>query len=78
VRSAGTAASAQVKVSAKIWEWADVILVMEKRHRSILQQSFEEAIDGKELIVLDIPDDYQYMDPELIEELKSKVSIHLK
>jgi protein-tyrosine phosphatase len=36
-----------------------------------------EETDGKEIIILSIPDDYQYMDEDLIEELTSKVSDYL-
>ena len=50
---------------------------MEKRHKQLLTESFRADLNGKELIVLDIPDDYQYMDKELIAELETKVAIYL-
>ncbi|SMC60993.1 low molecular weight protein tyrosine phosphatase family protein [Pedobacter nyackensis] len=77
VRSAGTASSAQVKVSEKLLIWAELILVMEKRHRDQLREKFSVAMEDKEIIVLNIPDEYQYMDEELIEILKTSVEPYL-
>jgi len=70
VRSAGTAPSARIKVSEKAIQWADLILVMEKRHKEILREKFGALIEKKEVMVLDIPDEYGYMDPELVEILE--------
>ncbi|MDQ0194593.1 putative protein tyrosine phosphatase [Paenibacillus wynnii] len=36
------------------------------------------SLKNKRLICLDIPDDYQFMDEELIEILKSRVSEHIE
>lgn len=44
-----------------------------KKHRSRLQAEFGEAIADKPIHVLDIPDEYQYMDPELVDLLKASV-----
>lgn len=77
VRSAGTSATARIKVNAKLIIWADLIFAMEKRHKQILTENFKEEITHKELIVLDIPDDYQYMDEELILEIETKVAMYL-
>lgn len=74
VKSAGTAPSARIKINAKHILWADLIFVMEKEHRQKIRQNFNEELSDKELVVLDIPDDYQYMDEELIQELEAKVS----
>ena len=57
--------------------WADLIFVMEKRHKQILNENFYGDLQDKELIVLNIPDDYQYMDEELISEIRSKVDSFL-
>ena len=77
VRSAGTEPSARVRLSAKSIAWADLIFVMEKRHRQRIQERFGmEAASGK-VVVLDIPDDYQYMDPDLVEEIRARVEPYL-
>lgn len=76
VRSAGTRDGARVKVTGRHISWASRIFVMENRHRSLLQRSFPVALCGKPLDVLDIPDDYRYMDPDLIELLQARLSAH--
>jgi predicted protein tyrosine phosphatase len=77
VRSAGTEPSARIKISAKLIIWADLIFVMEKKHKQRIAKRFPEEIYEKEIIILDIPDDYQYMDEELIDEIESKVADYL-
>ena len=73
-RSAGTNTGARIKVTERHILWADRIFVMENRHRSLLHRSFAAALIAKPLDVLDIPDDFQYMDLELIELLKARLS----
>lgn len=77
VRSAGTAPSARIKINAKHIIWADAIFVMEKRHKQIISERFSEEIQEKEIVTLNIPDDYQYMDEALIEEITTKMSGYL-
>ncbi len=77
VRSAGTSNGARIKVSQKLLDWAECIFVMETKHRSRLREKFGNAYDQK-IIVLDIPDDYPYMDPELIQLLTLSVSHYLE
>ena len=50
---------------------------MEARHRDYLRDKFPEALTGKRVICLRIPDDFTYNDPELIDLLKSALSPHL-
>jgi predicted protein tyrosine phosphatase len=76
VRSAGVSPKARIKVNEQMIEWADLIFVMEKRHRQILEERFDNRHKEK-MIVLDIADDYQYMDNELIEILKLSVGPYL-
>jgi predicted protein tyrosine phosphatase len=78
VRSAGTENSARIRVSEKMLLWADIIFVMEKKHKVRLTEKFPSVISQKEIIVLDIPDEYHFMDPELIEILKTSVEPYLK
>lgn len=77
VKSAGTEVSARIKLNSKIIEWADLIFVMEKKHKQRMQENFAMETAGKKIIILDIPDEYQYMDEDLIEELKSKVDNYI-
>lgn len=54
--------------------WADIIFVMERRHRSKLQSKHRAALKDKPLVVLGIPDDFAFMDPQLVELLQAKMS----
>lgn len=78
VRSGGTSSAARHRVSADDVAWADVILVMEEKHQSRLKAEFGRLLEQKRLHVLDIPDEYRYMDPELVEVLESTVSALLQ
>ncbi|WP_460942347.1 hypothetical protein [Spirosoma daeguense] len=49
---------------------------MEKRHKERLLNQFRDELNDRELIVLDIPDDYGYMDEELIDILTVSVSTY--
>lgn len=76
-RSAGTSRQARHAVSSRDIAWADLIFVMEYQHKDYLKQHFRSDIFNKSLIVLDIPDEYQYMDPDLIDLLKLSIEPHL-
>ena len=70
VKSAGIASTARVKVSSKNIKWADLIFVMEPRHRDYLFDNFRDIVESKQIICLDIPSGYRYNEPELIELLE--------
>lgn len=74
VKSAGTEPSARIRVTAKHIDWADIIFVMEKKHKQRLTERFSENLSGKQLYILDIPDEYSYMDEELIESIQTSVA----
>jgi predicted protein tyrosine phosphatase len=76
VRSAGTEESARIKVTAGQLGWADVIVVMEKRHKERLQQKYPAELAAKRCVCLFISDDYEFMDPSLIEILREKMREH--
>jgi predicted protein tyrosine phosphatase len=77
VDSAGTNNDAIVPLSPEQVAWADVIFVMEKTHREKLERKFKRHLNGQRVIVLGIPDNYEYMDPVLVELLKRKVTPYL-
>lgn len=74
VRSAGTSPNARRVVSANDILWADVIFVMEQKHKARLQARFGRPLHNKAVHVLDIPDEYKYMDAELIKCLQDSVA----
>lgn len=77
VKSAGTEPSAVVKVTAKNILWADLIFVMEKKHKQRLIEKYPEETSEKRIVVLNIEDNHEYMDPELIEIIKISVIPYL-
>lgn len=77
VRSAGTARSAKKTISVSDIRWADIIFVMEDKHKSRLRAAFRDEVRYAKLYVLDIPDDYRYMDPELVDIFKAKCAPYI-
>jgi predicted protein tyrosine phosphatase len=78
VRSAGTDQGARIRITAGHIGWADKIFVMEKKHLQLLKQKFGDHLGGKNVVCLHISDDYQYMDRELIEILKERLSEYIE
>ncbi len=77
-RSVGTQPGARIVVTAGHLGWADAVFCMEKGHLSQLRRKFPAAMAGKRAVTLLIPDDYEFMQPELIDELRAKASPHLR
>lgn len=77
VKSAGTEDSARIKINSKLIVWAEVIFVMEKKHREKLISKFPNETINKEIIILDILDNYKYMDEELIMEIKTSIAAYI-
>ena len=71
--SAGISSGASVLLSSEQIDWADMIFVMEKTHRNKLVRRFRHHLKNKRVICLDIPDDYEFMDPVLVRTLESRV-----
>lgn len=72
-QSAGLGNEAGNPVSPELLAWSDLIFVMEKSHRDKLARKFRAHLGGKRIVCLDIPDDFEYMDPALVQLLKAKV-----
>jgi predicted protein tyrosine phosphatase len=73
VESAGLAPDAETPLNSEVIQWADIIFVMERSHRSKLSKRFQPWLKGKRVICLDIPDQYEYMNPDLVALLEEKV-----
>lgn len=76
-RSAGTEPGARVRVTAGHLGWADAVFVMERKHADILRQKFQLELAGKPLVVLRIPDKFQFMDHILQGLLRERLQEHL-
>lgn len=77
-RSAGTEIGARTKVTAGHVGWADLIFCMERKHADRILERFSTELAGKPLVTLRIPDTYAFMDPVLIELLRSELSQYLE
>lgn len=74
VRSGGTSPNARHPVNTNDLAWCAVIFVMEEKHKSRLRAQFGRLLEHKTIHVLDIPDEYQFMQPELVEQLELSVA----
>jgi predicted protein tyrosine phosphatase len=71
VRSAGVSAKSKHTISTDDIEWADLILVMESKYRSRILGLYRDLSLPK-IENLDIPDEYEFMDAELIELIEKR------
>ncbi|MGL6074864.1 MAG: low molecular weight protein tyrosine phosphatase family protein [Fimbriiglobus sp.] len=74
-KSAGLSPMARVQVTQELLAWADVVFVMEVRLLKLLRKNF--TIAKKQVVCLDIPDDFQRGQPELVAILTERISAHL-
>lgn len=72
-RARGLSSSAERPLREGDVSWADVIFVMESEHSSRLRKQFRPALGSTPIHVLDIPDEFEFMDPELVERLELSV-----
>lgn len=77
VASAGLNHDAENPVTPELIDWAHIIFVMERAHRNKLSAKFKRYLRNQRVICLDIPDEYEYMAPELVQILRARVPRHL-
>lgn len=73
VASAGLNTDAETPMDADLAAWADIVFVMEKAHRTRLSKRFGAHLKHARVICLDIPDNYVFMDPDLVRLMEAKV-----
>jgi predicted protein tyrosine phosphatase len=73
VRSAGLDAACPRPLTAELVAWADRLFVMEQRQREKIRKQFRQALGDTHVVVLGIPDEYEFMQPELVALLKERV-----
>ena len=76
-RSAGLSHLARTQVTEELLRWADAVFVMERRLVRLLRGRFAAAIEGKEVVCLGVPDDFQFQQPELVAVLTERLVPHL-
>lgn len=74
-RSAGTESGARVRLTEGHIGWADIIYCMEEKHAERIRDRFGD-LDGKSVVVLEIPDRFGFMDPNLLEILRLDLAEH--
>ena len=77
-RSAGLNQDAVDTLTPEHLDGADIVFVMEKAHRSKLSRQFKRYLGKARVVCLDIPDDFAFMQPELVALLKARVTPHLR
>lgn len=76
--SAGLNNDAENPLTPELLTWAELVFVMERAHRNKLSSRFRAHLGRQRIVCLDIPDEYDYMDPELIALLRAKVPRYLR
>lgn len=51
---------------------------MERQHRRKLQEKFGPLLRGKQVVCLEIPDKFRFMQPELVSLLQRKLGLLLR
>ncbi|MFQ3251503.1 low molecular weight protein tyrosine phosphatase family protein [Glaciecola sp.] len=74
----GTNLDSETPLSGDLVEWADVILVMEKSHKNKVRKKYKDLLKDKRLVCLDIPDNYERMQPELVRILENRVPKYVR
>ena len=72
VRSAGTHHSAETVLSKELLDWSDAVVVMEETHLNFIRKTYPAIFKGKNIVCLDVPDNYDYMQAELVALLRDR------
>jgi predicted protein tyrosine phosphatase len=78
VRSAGFSGKSRREISGDDLDWADLVLVMERRYERRIRAEFRERQYFPPMESLEIPDQYKFMDQELIELIRSGTEHHIR
>lgn len=73
-RSAGTQPGARIVVTEGHLCWADIIFCMEKSHLARIRKKYPEALENKRVVSLHIPDEYEFMEPALMDALRASLA----
>ena len=76
--SAGLNKDSEIPVTPELLLWADIIFVMENAHRAKLSKNFKRFLKNQKIINLNVPDKFEFMDPDLIRLLEDKVPSYLQ
>lgn len=74
VKSAGLDRIAKVPVSQELLDWAEIVVVMEKRQRNVLHKRFRNLYERKRIECLNVDDSHDFADPGLTALLREKLA----
>lgn len=77
IKSAGLSVQSEVVINSKLIEWADLIIVMDNSQKKRIQEQFRTSKIPR-IENIDIADEYDYLDPDLIQLLETKINQTLK
>ena len=77
VRSAGVGEKARRKISEADLDWADLVLVMERKYARRIQAQFRFRDSFPPMECLDIPDDYEFMEEELVTLIRDGTELQI-
>lgn len=77
VRSAGTQPEARIVITEGHIRWADQIFCMEKSHLERIRLKYPEALRGRRVVCLHIPDEFEFMEQGLLDELRANLAGHV-
>lgn len=75
-RAAGMHDYALVPVDDVLVEWADIIIVADEDKYITLMNTYEDIIGDKPVLNFDIPDIYEYKNPDLIKLIEERCAMH--
>ncbi|MGL1887146.1 MAG: protein-tyrosine-phosphatase [Reichenbachiella sp.] len=73
IRSVGLSPKSERQIKERDIEWSDLIFVMEDGHKGRISGTFRH-LELPELEVLHVPDEFVYLDTELIEILTDRIN----
>lgn len=73
VRSAGVSEKSRHRVTEKDLAWADLVLVMERKHKARILEAFGEVENLPRIESLEIPDEFEFMEEELVRLIQDGV-----
>jgi predicted protein tyrosine phosphatase len=77
IRSAGLSPKSERKITENDILWSDLIFVMETNQRNMINEVYGH-INIPKTVSLEIPDDYEYLDEELIALLEDRMNDSIK
>ncbi len=76
-KSAGLTPDSEQRLSHPRIRWADIVFVMDQPEADAVRAKFAKSLADKPLVVLDIPDDFIYLQQPLVALLQKRVAPYL-